>query len=105
MCIFGDFAKAYGSVWHKFFEAALRFLGMLPSISQVLVSSVGGGWVNFCVDQGYVEEVLTTLELEIKQGDLLSPPLFSLLTTFFIYQFKMRCPGVWLMLNADVLLV
>ena len=99
-----DFAKAYNSVSHVFFEAGMQYLGLPEDITDLLVHSLSGE-VRFCVDNGVAKDVAMVPKSRIRQGDPLSPPIFALLTVFSIYHFKAHCPRAVLMLYADDLLI
>ena len=61
--------------------------------------------VFFCVNQGYVSRVEMTPDSGIRQGDPLSPTVFSVLTIFLIYLVRPRFPSIELLLYADDVLV
>ena len=79
-----DFAKAYDSVSHAFFEAGMQYLGLPEDITGLLVHSLCGE-VQLCVDNGVAPGVSMTAQSGIRQGDPLSPPIFAGLTVFLIY--------------------
>ena len=99
-----DFAKAYDSVQHAFFTAALRFFSVPEPYVRLLVSALRGA-VMFCIDSGYVTDVSMIPGSGIRQGDPLSPAIFALLTVFLIFLMDRDCPEAELLLYADDLLV
>ena len=99
-----DFSKAYDTVQHAFFAAALRFFTVPEPYVRLLVSALKGA-VLFCVDSGYVREVCMVPGSGIRQGDPLSPAIFALLTVFLIFLVERDCPEAELLLYADDLLI
>ena len=96
-----DFAKAYDSVSHVFFEAVMQYR---DDITGLLVQSLSGE-VQLCIDNGVAPNVSMAPQSGIRQGDPPSPPIFALSTVFLIYHFKDQCPVAVLMLYADDLLI
>ena len=95
-----DFVEAYDSVRRPFLEAALIHLQLSANNVSQLVTALKGA-VLFCLAQGYVPEVAMTPGSGVRQGDPLSPAVFSVLTVFLIYLVQPPLLDIVLLLYAD----
>ena len=73
-----DFAKAYDSVSHTFFEAGMQFLGMPEEITQLLVHSLSGE-VQFRVDNGVAPGVAMMPDSQYKTRGSAVPTHFCII--------------------------
>ena len=95
-----NFAKAYDSVQHTFASAFLRYPGVLGQYMVLLVALMCSPLViEVCSE--VQPDVVVRLGSGVRQGDPLSPPLFSVLTLALFYAIKRLHCQVEVLLYAD----
>ena len=85
-----DFAKAFDSTNHALLGDFLLLLGVQKEWCEVLLDFLGSE-LKFLLGAMLADAVLQP-KFGIKQGDPLSPTLFSLLTTLLVDDFQKKCP-------------
>ena len=98
-----DFAKAFDSTSHELMAEFLRLLGIPEAVERLILSFLKGP-LRFLVGNRLSEQELTP-KSGIKQGDVLSPALFSLLTAVLVEKLRAQDPGLRAFLYADDTLI
>lgn len=94
-----DFAKAFDSLSHNMIRAYLSHLDIPPKVIDLLDTYMKGP-VHILVNQTMTQDYINPTS-GIRQGDTLSPSIFSLVTTLLVYALKRRTPTTMVHLYAD----
>ena len=98
-----DFAKAFDITNHALLGDFLLLLGVQKACCEVLLDLLGSE-LKFLVGPMLADAALQP-KCAIKQGDTLSPTLFSLLTTLLVDDWQKKCPQAVPYVYADDTLI
>lgn len=94
-----DFAKAFDSLSHNMISSYLEYLGVPSKVIQLLDTYMKGP-IHILVGQTMTQDYINPTS-GIRQGDTLSPSIFSLVTTLLVYALKRTTPETMVHLYAD----